>query len=345
MNTDFSAIIANDALCSYFSDAIRSSSLSHAYILLGDKGTGKRTLALQIAAALNCDAKADKHTGIPCGRCPSCRKILSRDSADVTFISREKDRATLGVESVRFIKNDVSVYPNDKDYKIYIIEDAHTMTPQAQNALLLTLEEPPPYVVFILLCEVAENILETIKSRAPILRMKIPTKSEAMRYISSSSSAGNALINRSPEEFNELYVASEGSIGKLLSLINSSEGKNVLQERQKTKDIIEAIASKTLSSSFSQILSQFSQKRDERERVIEQLTQMQIALRDIMAMKKSDNAPLLFFADREYAEELSYSFSTKRLSDIIECAEKAKGALQRNANVKLTVTSFLSELI
>lgn len=343
MEKDFSALEANDELCGYFASAIRASSLSHAYILLGPEGTGKHTLARQIAAAANCE-RAD--TGaIPCGECPSCRKILSDNSADVTWISREKDHATLGVDSVRFIKNDVALYPNDGNVKVYIIEDAHTMTPQAQNALLLTLEEPPPYVLFLLLSESSQSLLDTVKSRAPILRMRIPEKSEAKKYLSEHFPSVRAMINNSPEEFDELYMQSGGSMGKLLTLVGSPKKKAIMQSRQLTERIIEAISSSTLRNDFGQILAEMPSKRDDRERAIAQISELQSALRDLILLKKSDSPSLIFFSDAEHAEALSYSLSLARLIEITEICERAKLSLQRNANLKLTLTGFLGDLL
>jgi L-cysteine desulfidase len=94
--------------------------------LLGAKGMGKHTLAKLIAAAINCDNKMDIDATIPCEECNSCRKILSNNSADITYISREKDKATIGIDPIRYIKSVVAIYPNDGDFKVYIIEDAHT---------------------------------------------------------------------------------------------------------------------------------------------------------------------------------------------------------------------------
>ena len=159
MKKDFSSIIANDDICTYFASSIRKNTLPHAFILVGAKGIGKHTLARLVAASLNCEAKSNDSLPLPCCECNSCRKILQNNSADVIYISKEDDRATLGVDPIRFIKEDVVYYPNDGDFKVYIIEDAHTMTVQAQNAFLLTLEEPPSYAVFILLCENTETIL------------------------------------------------------------------------------------------------------------------------------------------------------------------------------------------
>jgi DNA polymerase-3 subunit delta' len=345
MKNDFLAILANDDLCNYFASSIRKNTLSHAFILLGPKGSGKHTLAKMIAASLNCEAKHNDELALPCTECDFCRKILNNNSADVIMISREDDRATLGVDPIRFIKEDVVYYPNDGDFKIYIIEDAHTMTLQAQNAFLLTLEEPPEYAVFILLCENIETILETIKSRAPILRMTTPSKEEAINYIKENNPSARNFITNSPEEFEEIYMASGGSIGRILELISSSERKQILQSREFTQKFIETIAHHTLSQNYAEISALFSQKREERERIVQQLAEIQCALRDLMVIKKSDNPRMVFFTDIQYAEELSYSFSMQKISDLIKSTEQARLALLRNANVKLTITNFLSGLI
>ena len=345
MNKDFSGIIANDELCSYFATAIKSTSLSHAYILHGAKGAGKHTLARLIAAALNCENRGEEGGHIPCRECNSCKKILGDISPDVNLISREDDRATLGIAPIRKIREDVTFFPIDGAYKVYIIEDAHTMTTQAQNALLLTLEEPPSYAVFILLCEDTESMLETIKSRAPILRMKTPTEEQAVAFLKENFPAARTFINSSPDEFKQIYKAASGSIGRILELIGSTEKKQILQNRSLAEQLMKSIAEHSLAMRFSEINSMFAQKREERDKLVSQLCEIQSAVRDLTLLKKADNPELIFFTDVEYAEELSYSFSTQKLTQIYENAEKARIALLRNANVKLTVVNFLSGLI
>ena len=345
MKNNFSSLISNEELSNYFTYAIQSNSLSHAYILLGSKGTGKHTLARLISSAVNCQNKDDGSIPLPCLECDSCNKIMGNISADVTYVSREEDKATLGVDSIRFIKEDVAYFPNDGDFKIYIIEDAHTMTVQAQNAFLLTLEEPPSYAIFLLLCEHTETILETIKSRAPILRMKTPSKVEAVEFLKENHPAARNLIGNYPDEFDQIYMASKGSIGRILELINSNEKKQILQNRELANRLIESIAHRKLASEFAEISALFSQKRDEREKVISGLCEIQAGLRDLILLKKGDNPTMIFFTDIEYAEELSYSFSIQQLIKIAESTEKARQSLLRNANVKLTIINYLSELI
>ena len=345
MNTSQFNIIGNDDLYNYFTSCAKANSLSHAYILLGAKGTGKHTLARLVSAALNCENRDNENASLPCLECNNCQKIMNGISPDVIYISKEKDKATLGVESVRFIKENVSYFPNDGNHKIYIIEDAHTMTIQAQNAFLLTLEEPPEYAIFILLCEHTENILETIKSRAPILRMKTPQRDEVIEFLKSNYPSVCTLMNNSPDEFEQIYMASGGSIGRILELINSSEKKQILQNRELAQKLIESIAHNRLSSEFGEIAEMFSQKREEREKIVAQLSEIQCAIRDLITIKKSDEPKLIFFTDIKYTEDLSYSFSLKKLIQISESTEKARLSLLRNANVKLTVINYLSELI
>jgi DNA polymerase-3 subunit delta' len=345
MKNEHLNIIGNDDLYNYFTLCAKDNSLSHAYVLLGSKGTGKHTLAKIISAAVNCEKRLTEDIEIPCQECNSCRKIFSDNSADIIYISREKDKVSLGIEPIRFIKTDIVLYPNDGDFKIYIIEDAHTMTIQAQNALLLTLEEPPPYVIFILLCENTETLLETIRSRAPILRMKIPQKSETIEYLKENHPSARTIINNSPDEFNEIYMASGGSIGRILELITSNERKQILQKRDLVQKLVEAIAHRTISKDFGEIFSLFPQKREDREKLLSILSDLECALRDLMVVKKADEPNMTFFTDREYAEELSYSISVQRISKILALVENARLSILRSANIKLTLTNLLSNLI
>ena len=219
------------------------------------------------------------------------------------------------------------------------------MTPQAQNALLLTLEEPPSYVIFILLCEHTETILETIKSRAPILRMRTPDKNEAIDYLKANHPSVRNFINNSPNDFDEIYMASSGSIGRILELVTSNEKKQILQNRELVGRLIEAVAHRTVANDFAELFSMFPQKREDREKIIFHLSEFERALRDIMVVKKAENPHMTFFTDKNYVEELSYCISVQKIAEILALTEKSRLSLLHNANIKLTLTHFLSSLI
>ena len=138
----FKDLIGNDDIKNTLGSAIKNGVFSHAYIVEGDKGTGKHTVARLASSAIMCQSGGD----LPCGKCEFCRKILNDNCADVRFFDAFK------VDDVRKIKETLYESSTECPYKIYIFNDAHKMNVKAQNALLISLEEPPKNVVFFLLC-------------------------------------------------------------------------------------------------------------------------------------------------------------------------------------------------
>ena len=196
-------IIANIELRRRLYDDIRHGTLAHAYIIEGKSGSGRHTLAKHIIAALACERNEEK---LPCGECLSCRHIFEDKCPDVMTRGKE-DKASVGIHAIRTLKNTISAVPNDLDFKAYIIEDADTLTMQAQNAFLLTLEQPPTEVFFFILCENARSLLETIRSRAAILRTEPIPHQEIGAFICSESieksirDTARSFKNSQPSEF------------------------------------------------------------------------------------------------------------------------------------------------
>ncbi len=336
MKPAFEAIVANRALCTRLCDDICKERFSHAYILEGRAGSGKHTLALQIAAALACENRNDPAAPLPCLHCTSCKKILGGYSTDVTVIGRG-DKATLGVEAVRGLKQDIYIPPNDNAAKVYIIEDAHLMTVQAQNALLLSLEEPPSYVVFLLLCEDASALLETIRSRAPILRTEPIEPEEIGAYLLRTSGEARSLEATSPTEFSELLAASDGSIGTALSLLNPKRRRPIILRREAARELVQLCSARKNSAAALRYLSSLGQKRDE---VTEQMSVTLLCLRDLLLLKQTEGAPLCFFSDREEAAALAYGFTTPQLLTLCNEVQTLIDRLRMNANVRLTLVAF-----
>lgn len=340
MKKDFASIVGNDSLCRSLAAAIRAQKLSHAYILLGPRGSGKHTLAYSVAAALSC-VGADAF--IPCTECDSCRKILNRASADVSLIGIPSDKASIGVDEIREqIKNDIITYPNDGDHKFYIIEDAHKMTQAAQNALLLTLEEPPAYAFFFLLCENLESILETIKSRAPVLRMGRPDDDLIIEYLRQSSSAAKSFIDNYPDDFAQLLRSANGNIGYIKELISGRGKEKILKNRRLAESVISSLADGMLARRFSELIAEFSSKREE---LLLQLDQISLAARDLILLKKSDSMTPVFFTDQSLADDLALSLSINRIMLLSEQTDIAKDSIAKNANVRLTLLNYLTSLL
>ena len=336
MKQAFTDVVGNEPLKQKLLDDILQKKLSHAYILEGAAGTGKHTVALRIAAALSCENSSDPSLPLPCTRCAACRKILAGNSPDVIYVNR-KEKATLGVDEIREVRADVYIPPNDLEVKLYIIEDAHLMTPQAQNALLLTLEEPPSYVLFLLLCESAAPLLETVKSRAPTLRMR-PVASDAIReYLQKNNEEFLALQREDPRETEEILAASDGSIGRALALLDPSGREPILKNRRLAREFIQLAAQKRSSLATLRYLKGLGEKRDE---LLQEMQAIRLCLRDLLVLKQSENAPLCFFSNREEALELSDCFATPRLLRLCDELEATCDKLRTNANVRLTLTAF-----
>ena len=340
MARDFEDILGNERLCERLGRDARAGKLSHAYVLEGAPGFGKHMMALEIAAALACEHRGEADHAIPCKSCLSCRKILSGNSPDVLYVNRG-EYATLGVDVIRAMHTDVYVAPNDCEKKVYIIEEAHLMTTQAQNALLLILEEPPSYVQFLLLCDSAEALLETIRSRAPVLRLQPIDRHVLDRYLCETMTEAKALKSQSPSEFEELLIASCGSVGIARQLLDATNREPILERRAAAREFLSLCGNGRNSLASLHHLCGLGTKRDT---VIRQLEENILCLRDLLVCKQSEEAPLCFFASREEACALSYRFSTPELFRIYEGLERAITALQANANTRLTLTKLAIEI-
>ena len=331
--------MGNERLKERLRSELMEERLPHAYIIEGPRGSGKRTLAVLIAAALACERRTDENAPLPCGECNSCRKILSGNSPDVITVTRE-EKATLGVDAIRTMHNDVYIAPNDTENKVYLIEDAHTLTDQAQNAFLLILEEPPAYVRFFLLCNTAAPLLETVRSRAPTLRLEPIPAEDIGELLCQRESAAKALREQSPTEFRELLIAADGSVGRALRLLDPKQRKPILERRATAREFLDLCMSRRNSVGAVTFLNGLGQKREE---IIPQLGEILICLRDLFLCKQTEQAPLCFFSDREEALELSCRFSAPELLRISTGLENAMTSLQANANVRLTLTAFAVE--
>ena len=158
---DFRDIIGQEQIKEHLQNALETKKISHAYIINGEKYSGKEFIARIFAMALQCEEEGVN----PCQKCHSCKQALSDNQPDIIRVTHEKPN-TISVDDIRAqVNNDVAIKPYSSPYKIYIINEAEKMTVQAQNAILKTLEEPPEYVVILLLTTNVNSLLSTILSR------------------------------------------------------------------------------------------------------------------------------------------------------------------------------------
>ena len=333
-------LVGNTRLKEALCRDILAGSLSHAIILEGAKGTGKHTVAKLCATALACEHKEDPSLPIPCMTCRACRKVTEGNCPDVIVVGSE-GKATVGVDTVRFLREDVRVLPNDLDFKIYIIEDADRMTVQAQNALLLTLEEPPAYVRFFLLCENAGLLLETIRSRAPILRTE-PIEREALdAYLTAHDIRAAQMKLSAPEDYAALLMSAGCGIGRAMALLDPKVFAPIKENRALVEELARAALQKKGASHILPLVARFASKRD---LLREQLSLLSDAARDLVLLKKYENAPLTFYHDRNTAIELCDGVSIQFLCQFEAAVRRAIEENTRNANVRLMLIRMVSSL-
>ena len=171
-------LIGQEKAVAWLEQSLKRGRVSHAYLFLGLPHVGKTSLAICLAQALNCQDPAS-----PCGQCPSCRRIAAGKHADVQIIKLlkdpkdGKDAQEISIDQIKDLQQHANLPPYEGSYKVFIITEAESLSPEASNRLLKTLEEPPPHIVIILLASAEERLLPTVVSRCHRLELRpVPAK-------------------------------------------------------------------------------------------------------------------------------------------------------------------------
>ncbi|MFY9380901.1 MAG: hypothetical protein WBI55_00865 [Eubacteriales bacterium] len=328
VSSDFDKFAGNTELKKNVATIIRRGEAAHAYIIEGGQGSGKTMFAHLFAAALICEGKGDG--ALPCGVCTPCRKVERGVHPDVITVDRG-DRATLGIDTIREVRADAFILPSESERKIYIIEDAHLMTKDAQNAFLQVLEEPPSYAVFLLTCTEPLRLLPTVRSRAPTLRLRPLTADEIEEFLLLKEGAKARRLRDSDREgWDELIVASGGMPGVALTLLSGG-----LKERRRERTLAVKLLCGLISGSSEALVSinpgagNILRREDAKQLVKD----MADALRDMLAVKRSKAAPLCFFAKRDTAQKAAMPYTVADIVRAADAIDELYLSLERNAYV------------
>ena len=164
---NLSALAGNQRVRDQLSRQERGRGLSHAYIISGPAGSGRHSLARQLAAAMLCSGQGER----PCGQCVPCQKVLKGIHPDLSVIAGPEEGKPITVDQVRALRADAYIRANEGERKVYLLENADRMNPSAQNAMLKLLEEGPPYAAFLLIAGNAGGLLQTVRSRCEELAL------------------------------------------------------------------------------------------------------------------------------------------------------------------------------
>ena len=212
----FSEVIGQEHVTRTLKNAIEQQRIAHGYIFSGHRGIGKTTIARILAMALNCRAH-DKPTPEPCGVCESCVEVRAGSSVDVIEIDAATNR---GIDEIRELRDAARYRPARDRYKIYILDEAHQITDAAFNALLKTLEEPPPHIIFMMATTQAEDIPQTIRSRCQHFSFHAVKFDEIVHQL--GEIAGKENIQADNEALAVLAEAGDGSMRDALSIMDQA---------------------------------------------------------------------------------------------------------------------------
>ena len=316
----FSDIIGQEQIKEHLHNALETGKISHAYIINGEKSSGKEFIARVFAMALQCEKGGTE----PCQECHSCKQMLTDNQPDVIRVMHEKPN-TISVDDIRTqINGDVAIKPYSSPRKIYIVNEAEKMTVQAQNALLKTLEEPPAYAVILLLTANINALLPTIRSRCVVLNMKPVADGLVKKYLMEELHV--------PDYKAEVCVAfSRGNIGKAKALASSEDFETVKAE---ALSLLKYIKDMELNEIIAAIRKITEYKLD----VGDYLDLIAVWYRDVLLFKATNDGNQLVFREeiqaiRTVAQRSSY----EGIEDIINALDTAKRRLDANVNFELTM--------
>ena len=323
----FSDILDQKNIIEHMKKSVETGTISHGYIISGEKGMGKKLLADTYSMAIQCENDDQR----PCLKCHSCKQALSRNHPDIKWVWHEKP-GSISVEEVRAqIVNDIGIKPYSSDYKIYIVDDAEKMTVAAQNALLKTIEEPPAYGIIILLCKNREMLLDTIISRCVVLDVKPVLSSEIKNYL-----IRNCQVPDYKAE--EITNFAMGNLGKAIDMAQSEEYENI---RKIVTELLKDIENKSAVSINTAVKDIGTYK----DKIDEVLDSMLLWFRDVLLYKSSGCDEKLMFAEyKENIKRQSQEYSFKNLDQVCKEIDRFKLRLASNVNFDIGLEVLLIKI-
>lgn len=304
---EFPGFWGNEQLKANLSAAVDRRRTAHFYLISGPRGSGKRTLARLLAAALLC---RDAHSR-PCGRCSQCRKVLNGSNPDLITVD-DPDKKTVPVETVRRAREDLFIRPNEADRKIYYVPRTQDLGLPGQNALLKVLEEPPAYGVFLLLADNPDRLLPTVRSRCVELKLQplpLPVVVEALR---------KAFPQAGADDVAAAAQRSGGWLGQAMELL--TEGGGWLPQ---TGDFVQAYSRRDPLRLLQVLVPMEKLKRDQLAPI---LSQWQELLTMALSCRSGMPAPV------PMARELAANRSCRELSQAVAVLAQSLDHLQGNVS-------------
>ncbi len=315
------ALVGQKALVIQLNTIIASGRLGHAYIFSGPEGIGKRTFALSFVKEILCLGSEKESC-----RCISCRTLEQGTNPD--FYEVLTDKASIGVDNIRDMQENVADRPTYGNRKVYFIDHAELMTVQAQNCLLKTLEEPPEYVVILLSSTSFDALLPTIQSRVVNFRMNPYSEEEMKRILS-------PIYNTNDKELEFILAFSRGIPGNAVHIIEQGMIKEI---RSQVMKFLEKPQDFNQSENLRKLIS------DNREELSTVLDILMSVYRDCVMLRQGMENRLINDDKKDIIKRIALSSSQRKLLDKISALEKMRRNFKYNLNFQLVLEVLFLEI-
>ena len=341
----FDSLVGQEAVRTALTNALETGRIAHAYLFAGPRGTGKTSTAKILAKAVNCEHGP---TPNPCNKCQNCVRINDGTSMDVFEIDAASNR---GIDEIRDLREKVAFAPVNGRYKVYIIDEVHMLTTEAFNALLKTLEEPPPHVIFILATTEPHKIPATIHSRCQRFDFKRVTDSDIVKRL--REVADGSGIAADDDALQLIAVQADGGMRDALSLLDQCGvmAKRVSAEtvrsvlgivgREALRELVKAVGEGNVPKSLELLEALLAGGKD----VKQIITELAEYLRAVLLYKASPDYREIYLTDtKEAIAAMEGLFSTDRLMAAQERLHQCMLELRQSVRGRIAAEMCLFDL-
>jgi DNA polymerase-3 subunit delta' len=328
--------IGHDKAVTTLKRALGEGRSAHAYLVAGPEHTGKMTLALDLARAVNC-SDVEK----PCGACDQCRRVEEGLHADVRVVGVEsgqaeggRRRVAIGIDQVRDVQRDASLKPYEGLSRVFIFDGAERLTEEAANSLLKTLEEPPDQVMLVLLASDASAVLPTILSRCHLIELR-PV---AAPRVAAELEARFALDNAAAMEIARM------STGRIGWAFRAAESPELLEERSQRLAQFEIAVEGGLEPRFAFAAGLLPVLGASRDRARSELTLWIEWWRDVMAINHGCPELVTNLSRRASLEPRAKALSSAQITSAIRAIQQTLENIERNVNLRLALENLMLRL-